>query len=62
MSEYRLIENGVIRLSDLAWIPNEPANRDWAAYQDWLAKGNIPDAHVPIAEPAPAPKSKPHKE
>jgi hypothetical protein len=24
------------------WIPNEPANRHWVEYQDWLAQGNTP--------------------
>lgn len=27
-----------------SWIPNDPGNRDWIAYQDWLAadEANIP--------------------
>lgn len=24
-------------------IPNDPANSDWLAYQEWLALGNTPD-------------------
>jgi hypothetical protein len=30
------------RLPDYAFIPNSMSNRDWVAYQDWLAQGNVP--------------------
>lgn len=40
---YKLTENGVIRLSDKACIPDDPANRDWRKYQEWLTQGNIPE-------------------
>ena len=43
-------ENGVVRLSDNAWIPLDPANTDYQAYLKWLDAGNTPEA----ADAAPA--------
>lgn len=34
--------DGILRVADNAWIPNDPANTDWQAYQEWLAQGNTP--------------------
>jgi len=33
----------ILRISDNANIPSDPKNRDWVAYQEWLAQGNTPD-------------------
>jgi len=44
--------NTILRLSDNAWFPEDPANTDYQQYQAWVAAGNTP-------EPAPAPPAPP---
>ncbi len=51
MGDYRQVKqmdgsvdpNVIQRTSDTAFIPNDPQNVDWVAYQAWLALGNTPD-------------------
>jgi hypothetical protein len=39
------------RLSDNAFIPFDPDNRDYAEFQAWLAEGNVPTpADEPVQE------------
>ncbi len=39
----------IIREADSAFIPRDPANTDWQAYQAWLAAGNAPNPAPPSA-------------
>lgn len=52
---YKLIENGVLRIDDGAHIPDDIANRDWREYQDWIAEGNTPEPADPEPQAGPAP-------
>ena len=42
----------ILRLTDNAFIPPDPANTDYQAYLRWLDEGNTP---LPAPEPEPAP-------
>ena len=37
------LANGVIRLSDNAFIPFDPENTDYQEYLTWVAEGNEPE-------------------
>ncbi len=46
---YQLMDGGVKRLYDGAFIPINPDNTDYQLYSQWLADGNIPlPAEAPI--------------
>jgi hypothetical protein len=44
--------HGVIRTKDGAYVPPDPANRDWQEYCRWLDDGGEPDPEPPEREPA----------
>ena len=51
---YRLADNnGVLRLSDNAWIPPDDSNSDYVEYLEWLAAGNSPEPALPSPPPGP---------
>jgi len=43
----------IIRLTDNAFIPPDPANTDYQQYLLWLEEGNTPLPPDPIPEPEP---------
>lgn len=53
MITYGVLENPrstiVVRIRDgvVSCIPDDPANADWQAYQEWLAEGNTPQPWPP---------------
>jgi hypothetical protein len=52
MAEYKLTQNDlVVRMVDLAWIPNDPLNTDRQNYVKWLADGGVPDPADPPVVP-----------
>jgi hypothetical protein len=40
----------ILRLTDNAFIPPDPANTDYAAYLAWVEAGNMPEP-APMVEP-----------
>ena len=40
----------ILRTTDGAFIPPDPANTDYAAYLEWVEAGNTPEP-APIVEP-----------
>jgi hypothetical protein len=45
--------DSILRLSDQAFIPAAPGNRDYAEYLDWLEAGNTPEPAPPPPPPGP---------
>ena len=43
----------ILRLSDQAFVPPDPGNRDYREYLDWLDAGNTPEPAPPPPPPAP---------
>jgi hypothetical protein len=59
MTHYKITqENTILRLSDNAFIPPDPANTDYAAYLEWVAAGNTSE---PAPEPEPTPEPTPQQ-
>lgn len=49
-------EHTILRVSDNAHIPDDPANRDYQEYLAWLDDGGVPDpAPLPPEPPPPEP-------
>ena len=48
MADYQLTATDiVIHTATQSYIPNDPANRHRAEYEQWLADGGVPDPYVP---------------
>lgn len=44
--------DGIVRDCDNAFIPDDPLNVDWQAYQAWLTAGNTPaEPDTPRSDP-----------
>jgi hypothetical protein len=47
--EGRIIEDMIQRISDNAFIPRNPVNRDYQEYLQWLKEGGLP---IPADQPS----------
>ena len=36
------LDNVIVRIADGAFIPTDPANKDYQQYLEWIAQGNTP--------------------
>lgn len=46
---YKTINDRIVkRLSDGAFIPNDPRNGDWREYEAWAVNGNVAEAADPL--------------
>jgi hypothetical protein len=50
---------GIRRVSDGAFIPEDARNADWIAYTKWLAEGNTPADADPVPVPQPTVAKRP---
>lgn len=56
MAEYQLTATDtILRTADNAYIPPDPANRDYAEYLAWCDAGNTADPYVEPPKPKPSP-------
>jgi len=57
MADYALTSNEhtILRTADNAWIPDDPANTDYAEYLKWVEDGGVPDPYVEPPPPEPVP-------
>jgi hypothetical protein len=54
MSDYKLLEDGVLHIPTGRSIPEDANNRHWQEYQAWLDEGNTPElAPSAVREPQP---------
>ena len=55
MADYALTADPhvVVRTTDTASIPDDPANLDYVEYMAWCDAGNTPDPYVPPPPPVP---------
>jgi hypothetical protein len=52
MAIYKLSATGVIDTTNNLFIPADPLNKDWVAYQQWVDEGNSADP-MDIVTPTP---------